>query len=140
MGYEIFITRKENWADEDGPDIKLEEWLNYLSIDKSMALDQDREAQRDSAVATGEKPASLAVWKDWPSGGEGNSAEIWQSGGNLMATDPDIAIRQKMFLIADALGAKVQGSRGEVYNSIGDPENRPRRSGARGEKPWWKIW
>ena len=140
MGYDIHITRKDDWADDDGPVIEHDEWLSYLSIDKSMALDQDREAERDSAVATGAKSASLAVWKDWPSSDGDTVAEIWHSQGNLIAVDPDIAFRQKMFLIADALGAKVQGSKGEIYNSIGDPEKRPRRSGSRAEKPWWKVW
>ena len=140
MGYDIHITRKDDWADDEGPVIELDEWLGYLAIDKSMGLDQDREAERDSAVATGAKAASLAIWKDWPSGDGENFAEIWHSQGNLMASDPDIAFRQKMFLIADALGAKVQGNKGEVYNSIGDPENRPRRSGTRAGRPWWKVW
>ena len=30
MGYEIHITRKTEWFDEDGPEISLEDWKAYI--------------------------------------------------------------------------------------------------------------
>ena len=52
-----------------------------------------------------------------------------------MAKNPDSEMLRKMFLIADALGAKLQGDDGEIYNSIGmvAPQDRAK-------KPWWKFW
>jgi hypothetical protein len=33
MGYELHITRREFWARRGGPDIDLQEWLDYLARD-----------------------------------------------------------------------------------------------------------
>ena len=60
--------------------------------------------------------------------------------GNLTCSEPDLATRQKLFLIADALDAKLQGDRGEVYNSIGEPEGRARLTADGRRRSWWKVW
>lgn len=33
MGYDVHVTRREFWADEEGSEITLEEWLSYISHD-----------------------------------------------------------------------------------------------------------
>ena len=37
MGYNLYITRKENWGDEDGPSIRLEEWMTYIASEPIFA-------------------------------------------------------------------------------------------------------
>lgn len=141
MGYDLHITRKDDWSDTKGPDITLGEWLDHIAIDKSLLLDPSFEGDRDPGVATGAKDASLAVWTGWPSREEGKrEAWLWLSHGNLMATDPDLAMRQKMFLIADGLDAKLQGDDGEYYNSLGGAEGRARLTEDGRRKRWWKFW
>ena len=41
MGYDVHITRKEEWSGDDGPDISREEWLGYVETDNSMRLDRE---------------------------------------------------------------------------------------------------
>ena len=38
MSYEVHITRKKFWADEEGPAITPEEWLAYIETDPQLRL------------------------------------------------------------------------------------------------------
>ena len=38
MGYDLHITRREDWADRRTPDILLDEWLSYIEHDKELEL------------------------------------------------------------------------------------------------------
>lgn len=136
MAYDVHITRKDDWSDTEGPAITREEWLAYIESDKDMLLEREAIVENDQGEAYSVKNETLAAWTAWSGREEGRvEAWMWHSAGNVMAKDPDREVICKMFLIADALGAKVQGDNGEVYNSIGevDRADRPRR-------PWWKFW
>jgi hypothetical protein len=127
LGYDLHITRKDDWSDTDGPAITREEWLDYVGSDKSMR------PEREAVVVANERgeefsvqDETLATWKDWPNRKDGKSAALlWYSAGNIVATN----------LIADALGGKLQGDDGEIYNSIGMVDRQDRS-----KKPWWKFW
>lgn len=140
MGYDLHITRRQDWADPDGPEITLEDWLEYLTIDPSLEKDIEFESQVDPAVATGAKEPTMVLWNEWPSRGDGNEARLWLSHGNVMATDADVDLRRKMFVMADVLNARLQGDNGEIYNSIGEPEGRKSRRSSGGKRPWWRFW
>ena len=137
MGHDLHITRKDDWSDTDGPAITREEWLDYVGGDKSMR------PEREAVVVANERgeefsvqDETLATWKDWPNRKDGKSAALlWYSAGNIVATNPDDLMIQKMFLIADALGGKLQGDDGEIYNSIGMVDRQDRS-----KKRWWKFW
>ena len=140
MGYDLHITRRQDWADPDGPEITLEEWLDYLTIDPSLERDIEFESSLDPAVATGAKESTMVLWNEWPSRGSGEEVRLWLSHGNVMATDADVDLRRKMFVMADVLGARLQGDNGEIYNSIGEPEGRRARRSSGGKRPWWRFW
>ena len=142
MSYDIHITRKEDWSDSEGPEITRNEWISYMNIDKSIVLDQDRSAEVDPRVASGAKDPTHARWVEWPGRDAGaKEAWMWLENGNVMASDADAAFRQKLFLIADSLGAKLMGDKGEIYNSIGEPEKGRSRLRPDGRKrAWWKFW
>ena len=136
MGYDIHITRKEDWSDDGGPDISREEWLGYVETDKSMRLDREAVVENAKGEAFSVQDETLAVWTEWTGREEGkNEAWMWHSQGNVMAKNPDMAMLQKMFLIADTMGGRLQGDDGGVYNSIGEVDREDR-----GKKAWWKFW
>ncbi|WP_157197703.1 MULTISPECIES: hypothetical protein [Methylomonas] len=41
MGYEVHITRKAEWFEEEGPEITIEEWKNYVVSDPEMRPKRD---------------------------------------------------------------------------------------------------
>ncbi|MBT8460237.1 MAG: hypothetical protein KJN60_11250 [Boseongicola sp.] len=136
MGYDVHITRKDDWSDTEGDAISREEWLDFVGGDKSLALSGEAVVSNDQGQEIRITDETLTLWKDWPKRENGKTeALMWYSAGNVMATNPDDLMLRKMFLIADALGAKLQGDDGETYNSIGMVDRRDRS-----KKQWWKFW
>ena len=39
MGYELYVTRKKNYFDEEGEDISTAEWHDYVESDPELAID-----------------------------------------------------------------------------------------------------
>lgn len=142
MSYNVHVTRKEDWSDADGPEITRDEWVTYLTIDKTLELDRERAQEVDSRVASGAKEPTHVRWKEWPNREKGvREAWMWLENGNIVASDADSSFRIKMFLVADSLNARLMGDGGEVYNSIGEPEKGRQRLTAEGRKrAWWKFW
>lgn len=123
MGYDLHITRKRDWFDDDGPAISLDEWLAYVESDAELRLDGHAEAGLPGGAVLRAEDPSMAVWTAW-SGNvpAGNQAWMWLAGtGNVMAKNPSREMIAKMYDIALSLGAKVQGDECEVYGADGDP-------------------
>jgi hypothetical protein len=120
MGYDVHITRKRNWFD-DSPEIALGEWLSYVGRDPEMRLDGFAEAALpDGSVLRMESPG-LAVWTAYSGHGHrGNMAWFHASQGDIVVKNPDPEILRKMWRIAQALNAKVQGDDGEIYDADGN--------------------
>lgn len=142
MGYDLFVTRREDWSDEGDPKITLIDWMDYLAIDKSLEIDRERAEIIDPRVAAHQKEPTHTRWLDWPGREPGvREAWMWLEQGNIVASDPDRAFRCKLFLIADGMGGHLMGEDGEIYNSVGDPEKAARRVvGSSSSRRWWKIW
>jgi hypothetical protein len=101
MGYDLHITRKEFWHDDEGNNITLAEWLEIVDHDPDLIIYEKN--------GTG-----FACWK-----GAIENALGWidysDSSGCLYSKYPDDALIDKMVEIANLLKAKVQGDEGEVY-------------------------
>lgn len=141
MGYEVHITRKENWFD-DGPDIALEEWLDVVRSDAEMRLDAHAEATVGEGAVLRVQDPSMSVWIQYSKHGQhGNMAWFWHNNGNVMVNNPDEEILRKMSKIATRLSAKVQGDDCELYGEDGNPinEEAPTHSNP-SPKPWWRFW
>ena len=152
MGYEVHITRKETFFDEEGDLISLQEWLDYIENDKEMRLDGYAETETPDGILRIED-GSLAGWKNW-SKHDVSDGMAWMSHfeGNISSSNPDTEILTKMHAIASKLNAKVQGDEGEVYDSSGHSNWEELK--AEGEsmrfkdeeqtiassKKWWQIW
>lgn len=108
MGYDLHITRREDWSAE-GDDITADEWLEYVHSDPEFRI-------------SGINGPYFADWN-----GRSKHAEPWLnwSSGVIYTKNPDRALVDKMILIAKKLGAKVQGDDGEDYSDssqIQDPD------------------
>src|SRR5712672_3318468 len=100
MGYDLHISRKEFHADEEGPQITLDEWQAYIASDPDL-----RAAPQYGKHAVLMKVASKYPdpWLDWFE-------------GDIHTKNPDKPIVEKMIQIAAKLGARVQGDDGEFYD------------------------
>lgn len=138
MGYDIHITRKKNWYDEDGPSISVEEWAEFVNADPEMRLDGYAQTQLPDGQSLRIEREGLSVWVGYSGNDEdGNMAWFLFSNDGVVVKNPDEEILKKMVSIADVLGAKVQGDDGELYGMDGVI----RTENSKGEKrPWWKFW
>ena len=62
MGYEVHITRKAEWFGEEGPEITIEEWKNYVASDPEMRLDGFAEATTPDGNTLRVESPGLSVW------------------------------------------------------------------------------
>ena len=98
-GYDLHITRKKHWADENGASISIKEWHDYLKRDKEVRRDSQA-SENDFIVSIGSE--SFPLWYE-PSLGE------------LRSKDPSEKAIRKLIRIAAQLRATVQGDDGEQY-------------------------
>lgn len=147
MGYELHITRRDFWA-EPGSDISLDEWKAYVASDAEMRMDNFAEAPLEDGGVLRMESDGLAVWTKWANAGAAHGqAWIYWFEGTIDAKNPDLEFRRKIFAIATALKAKVQGDDGELYGADGEmieeaqevPAGGAHRSPEHPKRPWWKI-
>jgi hypothetical protein len=101
VGYDLHITRKKFWAYEEGPEITWDEWRAYVETDRELRFAPELGPRM---VVMNIKSEYSDPWLDW-------------SGGDVYTKNPDEPILAKMFHIAVALRAKLQGDDGEVFRS-----------------------
>ncbi len=101
MGYDFHITRKDHWADEEGDEIALEEWIRYTMCDKDVQADPDNPGAENWIVNLRE-----GVWPMW-----------WDATGELKTKNPEQPMISKLVSIAAALNARVLGDDGEHYDA-----------------------
>ena len=104
MSYQVYVTRAEFWAENEGSEISIGEWLEVLQEDEELAPDPSNGPY--SAVLAGPRENSES-WLDW-------------NDGNLYPAYPDRRTQAKMLQIAGLLGGVVQGEDGEPYASLAD--------------------
>jgi hypothetical protein len=99
MGYNLYITRKDNWF-EEGKDIASDEWLAIVSKDPELSIYE------------GNGP-NFAIWKTLQP-----DEEYWLdwNEGNIYSKSPDQILVIKMVEIAKLLNAVVQGEECEIYD------------------------
>ncbi|WP_038488863.1 hypothetical protein [Collimonas arenae] len=121
MGYDIYITRKENWFDKLGSEITLSEWIAFVGSDPEMRLDGYAEAEVGQGKMLRVESAGLAVWIAYSKHGkDGNMAWFDFRRGSVVAKNPSPEIIAKMSSIARVLLAKVQGDECELYGIDGN--------------------
>ena len=120
MGYDVRITRKENWWDESGAEINLDEWIDVVAADPDMRLDGYAETQVGDGKILRVENKGLSVWTAYSGHGkDGNMVWFGFHRGNVVVKNPDTEILQKMWSLAQLLSARVQGDEGEFYDKSG---------------------
>jgi hypothetical protein len=119
MGYDVHITRKQDWSDENGPEILLAEWIAVISADQDMRLDGYAETRLSDGSILRVENKGLSVWRAYSHHSETAMAWFDFRKGNIVVKNPDLEILQKMWSLAQALSAKVQGDDGEFYDASG---------------------
>ena len=92
MGWEIHITRKQHWAEPDGPQITFQEWQQYLATDAEIVKD----------LVNGEHDFLMLL-------ADGTACPLWYNFdlGELHAKHPSDEAIEKAKQIAVALRARV---------------------------------
>jgi hypothetical protein len=120
MGYDVHITRKQNWFDDE-PRISLDEWRSVVGADDEMRLDGYAEATVGDDARLRVESEGLAVWTAYPGHGiEGNMAWFDYHSGNIAVKNPGQDILAKMWQLAQKLNARVQGDECEIYGPTGE--------------------
>lgn len=143
MGYDLHITRRENWFEEEADAIAVEEWLDLVRSDPEMRLDGYAEATVGGGSVLRVDDPTMAVWIGYSKHGQsGNMAWLWHAHGNVVAKNPDQEIRRKMWLLSSRLSAKLQGDDGELYGADGEPIGTEATTATASprSKPWWRFW
>ena len=134
MGYDLHITRREHWADDEtGEPITREQWQAYVDADPTMRWSDPS----DDGMAFWFKRAEHREREDLP--------WLWWDMGEVISKNPDVELRRKMWTVAQSLGANLQGDDGELYGEDGERLAAPEDADGKGEmsggaKPWWKFW
>lgn len=146
MGYEVHITRKKDWRDEEGPAITLNDWLAYITSDPELSMEGftvPHQAEGETIVI--QRPG-MAAWVGYSEYRKRNTV-VWFTHfkDRVSVKDPDAEIIQKMYGIAQALNGSVQGDKGEIYDADGNsvsrlPGKKPTAAQAQEKKSWWKVW
>jgi len=109
MGYDLHITRKAQWSDDDGPTVSLAEWQKLVERDPELSAYRDvREEDRGKG----------ASYRD-------QAGALWWDDGEVRVKNPDESLVLKLVEIAAALNAQVQGDDGEVYGEDGTARPLP---------------
>lgn len=109
MGYEVHITRADDWASNEDCAIGPSEWLDLVEQDQSLRL-------------AGYNGPFFALWD-----GDPDEPESWLDlvDGNITAKNPGEPLLQKMLEIAKRLDARVQGDDGELYDGATSTTRAP---------------
>jgi len=100
LGYDVHITRAENWFDNQGFEISSFEWQKIVQKDPEL-------------IPMPENGKYFVKWY-----GPTKYPDTWfdLSNGNIYTKAPDKETLRKMLNIANQLEAKVQGDEGEIYD------------------------
>lgn len=104
MGYDVHITRADNWTQSYEHPITEAEWLSVIASDTELRPSEYNE--RNRAVA--------AFWTGYPGSGGGSDCFVLDD-GRITEKNVDNTVLRKMVEIARRLGARVQGDDGEEY-------------------------
>ena len=126
MGYDVHITRKKEWSDEDGPRITESEWKGYVASDPEMIVTGVAEHTNPQGETIRITQPLLTEWRQHSS-----CSPVWFSyfEGSLTVKNPDEECLAKMRRVAAKLQARVQGDEGEFYDEpVATPTTEERTS------------
>jgi hypothetical protein len=114
MGYNLHVTRRVHWADNDGPEITEDEWRRTVEADPDLAMVGFAEARTPDGHVLRTDDPSIAQMVTHPRLAE-HGAWLSLSTGNIVVKNPDDILVAKMCELSGGLEARVQGDEGEFY-------------------------
>jgi len=99
LGYDVHLTRAEDWKQSAHHEITAGEWSDLVTADPNLRPDRDNGPH---AAQWTDPSGSVKGWFDW-------------FGGAVYTTNPDRPAVAKMLEFASRLQARVQGDEGELY-------------------------
>jgi hypothetical protein len=101
MGYELYITRAEEFDNNAGHEITAEQWLSYVASDPELTL-----------LPTGKYAVQWSGKSKYP--------DPWFTWclGNISTKNPDRPMVAKMLQMAQHFGARVLGDDLEIYEDV----------------------
>ena len=97
MGYEVHITRAEDWTQGEEHPILDKEWLEVVHSDPTLQVSEDDYLGDGNA-----EWQHAVVWLD-----HSEKPQFWYGGGIITKKNPDERTLQKMTQIAHRLNARV---------------------------------
>lgn len=119
MGYEVHITRSDDWPGAAQHPILLDEWVEVVNSDASLQL-------------TDESETVCVIWLD-----HHDKPQFWFTDGQITKKHPDERTLQKMAEIAARLNARVIDDDGAEYGEEQDLETAEDTE-RMGNRPWWQ--
>ncbi|HEV2691343.1 MAG TPA: hypothetical protein VG347_00445 [Verrucomicrobiae bacterium] len=113
MGYDVHITRRVEWSDENGSRITEDDWQKYVASDPELVITGFAELKTPSGEIIRINRPLLTEWRR-PT----KQSLVWLSycDGNISIKNPDEECLAKLRQIASKLQARVQGDEGEYYD------------------------
>jgi hypothetical protein len=102
MGYELHITRADDWFKNSDNQITADEWLELLGKDPELKQAGIEQYGPYFVVFAHVSDPAKSSWLSW-------------FDGNIESKFPTSRMIKKMISLSKQLGAKVQGDDGEVY-------------------------
>lgn len=99
MGYDVHITRADDWSLNEGAWITAKEWLDVVRVDAELQLITDSEPYPAQWLHELSGEDVCFEWKE----------------GNIFVKNPTKEAIIKLEVLANRLRAKVQGDDGELY-------------------------
>lgn len=142
MGYNLYITRKDEWFDEHGEEIELEEWIAIVEADPQLEMRDEAVADLGNGKHLTAYDPTMAVWLD-----DAGEVQMWFHlfEGNIIGKNPRPPALAKMHGLSEALNARLIGDEGEIYDAAGnasypDFPDQETQKAERSARPWWKFW
>jgi hypothetical protein len=105
VGYDVHITRADEWSDNADAPISLDDWKAVAETEADLVADPRN--GDGFFLARGLRDDGGDGWFDWYE-------------GDVFTKDPDRPTLAKMLSLAARLNARVQGDEGELYRSPDD--------------------
>ncbi|MFG3304516.1 hypothetical protein [Streptomyces wuyuanensis] len=116
MGYDVHITRRTPWWEEEGEQITTQEWAALVAADHALEMvEVARVSPRDQDVVLEYRHEWLAQLATHPQRGSHGAWLQWAE-GRIVVKNPDETLLEKMRGLARVLGARVQGDDCEYYD------------------------
>jgi len=109
MGYDIHITRRENWSATGEPEITLQEWQQVVASDPEL---------EPLNVSSSKVQMCLRDQKGEPLA----ARYFYYVDGAVFVRKSNRSVLQKMLAIARQLNSHVVGDEDEIYSSDGVPD------------------